>query len=366
MSQSSSFYVTLPSNGSKQYYADNTASVFRNQLTQPLQLEGRWEVALVEMQYPLSWNFMANKNKLGVFFVHKIDIGNRKFYKRNASFKLNTGVLVSIVKRRDLIYDNYTLDYVTNGKRDLHQNQEVSISEEASKISLAMCPMMDEEYVLQVFAPEDSHYKSMTYVEVEFEQNQIASSDYVASVVHAQLKQAILQNINLSNPKFLELYQIFDVFLDTVFDHNNRLSEYYSRYKTLCGLVGFKSSRELLHVMGFKSPKNDVELIQFPNETSKKGPPLKFKTPALYVYTDIITDDYVGDVKIPLLRAVGIEGDRGEFANKEFIHPHYKALKTGYINSIRIEVKDDTGEDIDFAVGKVICTLHFRRCGLEV
>ena len=77
-------------------------------------------------------------------------------------------------------------------------------------------------------------------------------------------------------------------------------------------------------------------------------------------------DELVGDVKVPLLRSVPLDGDMGDFVHKEFIRPYYKSLMKGCLNSIMIEVRDGTGQDIEFTLGKVICTLHFRRCGLAV
>ena len=46
------FYITLPSNTEE----NNTISKFRAQLPNPIELEGQWEVALAEVQYPFSWN----------------------------------------------------------------------------------------------------------------------------------------------------------------------------------------------------------------------------------------------------------------------------------------------------------------------
>ncbi|MCP4259267.1 MAG: hypothetical protein GY774_17420 [Planctomycetes bacterium] len=46
------FYLTLPSNASLL----NTTANFSVHLPQKLNLQGRWEVALVEIQYPFSWN----------------------------------------------------------------------------------------------------------------------------------------------------------------------------------------------------------------------------------------------------------------------------------------------------------------------
>jgi hypothetical protein len=120
--------------------------------------------------------------------------------------------------------------------------------------------------------------------------------------------------------------------------------------------------------MGFDSVdnKNILRIRPMPITIQGRYPQLKYRTPALYIYSDIIEDVLVGDVERPLLRAVGIDGIMGQTTSKEFLHLHYKPVKKGYINSILIEIKDDTGRDIDFTSGKTICTLHFRRCGLEV
>ena len=49
------FYLTLPSNSSMNYYPDNTLAHFTTKLPQDVDLTGKWEVALVELQYPHSY-----------------------------------------------------------------------------------------------------------------------------------------------------------------------------------------------------------------------------------------------------------------------------------------------------------------------
>ena len=141
---------------------------------------------------------------------------------------------------------------------------------------------------------------------------------------------------------------------------------YTALENVMCGLIMYKTSEELHRVLGFAKSTLDVVSEQVPYNTQSTKPQMKFNTPALYVYSDIIGDELVGDAKVPLLRAVPIDGEMGDFLHKEFIRPYYKSVNRGYINSILIEVKDDTGQDMQFTIGKVICTLHFRRCGLAV
>ncbi len=50
-----SFYLTLPSNSSFQYFPDNTLAHFTTHLPHAINLEGAWEIGLAEIQYPHNW-----------------------------------------------------------------------------------------------------------------------------------------------------------------------------------------------------------------------------------------------------------------------------------------------------------------------
>ena len=52
--ESHGFYVTLPSNASLDVHPDNTLSNYTVQLPRTLYLKPGFEVALAEIQYPLS------------------------------------------------------------------------------------------------------------------------------------------------------------------------------------------------------------------------------------------------------------------------------------------------------------------------
>ncbi|MCP3664971.1 MAG: hypothetical protein GY696_21155 [Gammaproteobacteria bacterium] len=49
------FFVVLPSNSSLNYFPDNGPAKFRTHLATPIQLKGKWEVALAEIHYPHTW-----------------------------------------------------------------------------------------------------------------------------------------------------------------------------------------------------------------------------------------------------------------------------------------------------------------------
>ena len=54
------FYLTLPSNSSLNYYPGNTLTHYTTVLAQDIDLSGRWEVGLSEIQYPRSWHNIQN------------------------------------------------------------------------------------------------------------------------------------------------------------------------------------------------------------------------------------------------------------------------------------------------------------------
>src|SRR5436190_6310218 len=49
------FYIVLPSNSSMLYFPENKTTQFTTELPRRIDLHGRWEVALTEIQFPCSF-----------------------------------------------------------------------------------------------------------------------------------------------------------------------------------------------------------------------------------------------------------------------------------------------------------------------
>ena len=84
----------------------------------------------------------------------------------------------------------------------------------------------------------------------------------------------------------------------------------------------------------------------------------------LYVYTDIIQNQYVGDVRAPLLRVGPAKSRYGDTACVIYEQPQFLPLKRSNIQSIEINLRSNTGELVPFRSGKSILTLVFRRKSL--
>lgn len=84
---------------------------------------------------------------------------------------------------------------------------------------------------------------------------------------------------------------------------------------------------------------------------------------ALCVYSDVVDLTLVGDSKVNLLRTVPIPRD-AKFMDQidiEFVRVHYLPVTRTEIRNIEVYIKDESGEDLEFELGRVILTLHFRK-----
>ena len=81
----------------------------------------------------------------------------------------------------------------------------------------------------------------------------------------------------------------------------------------------------------------------------------------LFVYTDIIDNQLVGDANAPLLRRVPTKQFFPFICNFDFVNKEYHKVNTTLINTIEIDIRDDIGEPIPFETGHVHITLHFRQ-----
>lgn len=160
------------------------------------------------------------------------------------------------------------------------------------------------------------------------------------------------------------LYQINDVFSN---DKKNIISCVYDRsaqralFKGGPGNIGaLMIDRKIARIIGLKQGqfiKCETEKVY-----AKFKPNVKLYTPrCLYIYTDIIAAQIVGDSNVPLLRAVPIDIKESSTVYEIFIHPYYMPLVKHSFDTIEINIRTSTGELVPFEGGLLNKTLHFRK-----
>ena len=67
-------------------------------------------------------------------------------------------------------------------------------------------------------------------------------------------------------------------------------------------------------------------------------------THAIFVYSDLIQSQIVGNTLTPLLDVVAVQGGPGDLVCSRFDKPHYKPVLRKHFSDIHISLRDDQGE----------------------
>lgn len=91
---------------------------------------------------------------------------------------------------------------------------------------------------------------------------------------------------------------------------------------------------------------------------------LSNKITSIFIYSDIIKYQVVGDTLSPLLRVIPVNKDR-DIRNQgnitiQFDNPHFLPISRYLIESIHIDLRTDTGQYVPFTSGRSWVKLHFR------
>ena len=65
---------------------------------------------------------------------------------------------------------------------------------------------------------------------------------------------------------------------------------------------------------------------------------------SIYLYSNVVDAQFVGDVKVPLLRIVNTEGKYGQNVNVSFRNLQYMPVKVRSFTTVEIDIKDDKNE----------------------
>ena len=89
---------------------------------------------------------------------------------------------------------------------------------------------------------------------------------------------------------------------------------------------------------------------------------LNTKIHQLYIYSDLASYTFIGDVSAHILTVLPFESKReNNHLHQEFVNVHYVPVAKSFIDQVHISIKGDTGENVPFISGKTLVKLHFRQ-----
>jgi len=80
----------------------------------------------------------------------------------------------------------------------------------------------------------------------------------------------------------------------------------------------------------------------------------------IFIYSDIVKPQFVGNTLVPLLRIVNISGEEGKAVTETF-RPYYLPINKLEFDTVQIVLCNEFGEEIQFEKGQAIVTLHFKK-----
>ena len=122
-----------------------------------------------------------------------------------------------------------------------------------------------------------------------------------------------------------------------------------------------KMSDSLASILGFL--RNSNHLILNETKVADSFPLLHRAITDIYIYSNIVQEVYLGNVKAPLLLSCPFRRD-GNYNNVtyiEFINPSFTALNRNSLQLINIDIRDGTGKGVPFLYGRTVLNLLFRR-----
>ena len=286
MTQVDQFQVTLPSNSSIDLFPTNRPDRYSTKLAVPRELEGEWEVALIDIQYPLAWKTLHSDIQIGVV---PCQYGKKK--------------------PQEDEFDKAVYDY------------------------LALDP--NEPTCYARFTLPAGHYKSIQHV-CEKLNKKLATA-------YADLGPKVGPS-----PSF-QYDEDEDVVTGT---------------RPVDAVTIFTDSIYLPRLLGLRlpQPRNRVIMFEHYKEFRSDQPPEFDTLKSMYIYSDIIKYQMVGDVQAPLLGILPVQGRYREQVFWHFTPPYYIPVSKNHIETIEIRLCTDTGEVFPIlGNGKVISRLHFRR-----
>ena len=133
---------------------------------------------------------------------------------------------------------------------------------------------------------------------------------------------------------------------------------------TIAPGYGVKMSERLQTMLGFREDAtfedfNNAGAVSHDINAATKCSMFQIYT--MYIYTNIIQSNIVGDKLAPLLDIIPVQGGPNRMYAYRMDKPRYVALSQKSIAFPEIELMTDQGEAVPFTTGRVVVKLHFKK-----
>ncbi|KAG1697199.1 hypothetical protein GQR58_006037 [Nymphon striatum] len=322
------FYVNLPSNSLS--YSDNTPSSYSVRLAKPLNLIGDYEVGLTEYSGPAS-RYNITMAEIGYWTPHKVIIEDINMNLNNDNLRIDLFSTVIMLQVSGLTIsrtpDGVEINY------DPKENSTILVNKEVMK---------NYGYNDEFLFSKDKHtFKGKP---VDFVNTTILSENSITirklvddyeKKINFSIKPnsytsitSLIKAINKQITMFAKL-NLANNFVKITLKEDNGTFHINSDFAQLLGFsIGTYS---VVKKVDFASTSAELEIAK-----------------DVYIYTNIIEYNFVGDTLSPLLRTISYSLKKNQQAyHVNFLNPYYHRVSMRYIDEITIKITDHRDGDGD-------------------
>lgn len=283
-------------------YPFNTAADWTTKLKHPVTLRGKWEVALVELQYMNSLSTLSQPQRMIIRIINTV--------KQNGEYKTTDHEIVFPPGHYG------SADAFTSIIRDSIPALEKLIVEEAGEL-VERSPLQNEAALhMDVLSPTDHRLRitlASPRVHIFFPPDSITLQK-ILGFDHSDIYAGLNSERNDSR-----MQEIADMYA----------KNWHSTSKT----IPIIAPRPLNPMLGNQS---------------------------LFIYCDVADYSLMGDSAAQILRTTSIRGSFMELITERFDVPHYVPVLTNHFEKVNVSISTDLEETARFATGKSLVKLHFR------
>ena len=325
------FVIHLPSNVQPSRFPSNSASHYSTQLDKAVDLDGEWEVALIEVTYPKTISMFHNE---GIKFIKSSCRAKTK------QLTIGGGTADTLCAQLNAVAPSVFSASYSNTGFVLTVLQSVQLPKKLQKI--------------MGFHTRD--FSEGTYYGKTVE-GDIASEKVMIKITDCDTMETYWK---LPNPRENTL----EALLVTL---NEKSSEYdyvfTLRNERLCLTIKSPSlklqlDRTLAELLGFQMTHFSTRKVY----SAERVPTLYRNIDYVFIYSNICDYGNVGHMTAPLLHVVPFMKDgHGPLVHHPIHIPLYRPVNISKLDRIDLRLCDANGTDIPFIDGKTLCVLHLRR-----
>lgn len=293
-------YFTITLSSSDTSFEDNTLSLFRTCLPQQISLDGKWVVALSELHYTRSWFNMPRDEKIGLY------------NERGDTLTSPTPVKAGYYEREELV--------------------------------AAVTKSIDD--LIQMMKSQPAKYK---LGDTQLDSSRRSDSDVITAP--KIFLDSVSRRVELTPGEITADSQAIYIDMSTEFG----------------SMLGFGGQNTSYHRDETNREVNEITFV--PKQKAIKGDQsgidcydLNYGIHALYVYCNLVSPQILGNTFAPLLRVVPVDNIKfGGQCHQVYTKPYFYPLACNTFQVVEAEIRQKTGDPVDFKFGDTTVVLEFRR-----